>query len=177
MVRKSTILFANAFFDMFCNIEGGKTSISPIEQLRLKFTYFENNNHPGKIFSSEYNFPEIYGDRFDDIVLTVARKIYTLIPILAFTQDRELVIIIASYYDNLFKTTRTTRTNSDVEPESGPDAEPESEPKPSSRSRLNAPISEMKLEPIKNEVEANEVHVDENDYIETIQLDELDLIG
>ncbi len=94
-------MFANCFFDILCAIPDSIHENKHIDYLHHKFDTLKNHDIRRKLFA-DYEFAKVYGDLFDDFLLAIARKVYSLIPILAFNPDRELILIIVLYYENLF---------------------------------------------------------------------------
>jgi len=161
-------LFANAFFDLFCIVEDGRPKgPSPLEQLEAKFAYFEDNPHPGRKFA-DYTFPASFGDGFEDLLMAVARKVYTLIPLIAFNQDRELVYIIVSFYSQMHSRRRTSAAPAPESEEHTAPAAPTSTPEDPTTT-ADAPPAEpkstMKLE------EADAKKGDEDEDMEKIYLE------
>ncbi len=94
-------MFANCFFDILCAIPDSIHENKHIDYLHHKFDTLKNHDIRRKLFA-DYEFAKVYGDLFDDFLLAIARKVYSLIPILAFNPDRELILIIVLYYENIF---------------------------------------------------------------------------
>jgi hypothetical protein len=160
-------LFANAFFDLFCIVEDGRgvKGPSPLEQLEAKFAYFEDNPHPGRKFA-DYTFPASFGDGFEDLLMAVARKVYTLIPLIAFNQDRELVYIIVSFYSQMHSRRRTSAAaETEPTPPAAPTSTPEEPPKTEADAQVDVapaadPKSTMKLEKPEEDEDMEKIYLE-----------------